>query len=169
MNNDLDNLLQHIHEHFRAPNLVEAEIQLLDARVGLPERKTPGSAGYDLRAAISEPLVLGPNETAMVSTGIAVWLNNPGFEVRLLPRSGKGSKGLVLGNLEGTVDSDYQGPIKLCLWNRTNEPMTIQPLEEVAQMIISPVYQAKWKVVETFGGETVRGDGGFGSTDKKES
>ena len=143
-------------------------LKILDSRVGrdfpLPQHSTPGSAGMDLRACIDAPLVLAPGAAEMIPTGISVYIENPGFAAMLLPRSGLGHKnGIVLGNLVGLIDSDYQGPLMVSTWNRGAAPFTIQPGDRIAQMVIVPVVQATFEVVEEFSA-TLRGSGGFGSS-----
>lgn len=142
------------------------DLRILDPRVAdsLPAYATPGSAGLDLRACINEPLVLAPGQAELIPTGLAMHIADPGLAAMLLPRSGLGHKhGLVLGNLVGLIDSDYQGPLMVSCWNRGRVAYTVQPLERIAQMLIVPVVQARWRVVENFEA-SARGDGGFGST-----
>jgi dUTP pyrophosphatase len=144
------------------------KLKVLDPRVGreipLPAYATDGSAGMDLRACLDAPLTLAPGEAQLVSTGIAIHLADPGLAAALLPRSGLGHKhGLVLGNLVGLIDSDYQGPLMVSLWNRGREPFTVQPGDRIAQMIVVPVVHARFELVESFE-ETARGAGGFGHT-----
>lgn len=144
----------------------QIELKILDPRVGqeipLPEYATSGSAGMDLRVCLDEPLTLEPGQTELLPTGIAIYLNDPTLAATILPRSGLGHKhGLVLGNLVGLIDSDYQGELKVSLWNRSQKAYTIQPGERVAQLVIIPVVQAQFNVVEQFD-QSVRGDGGFG-------
>ena len=130
----------------------------------LPEYATSGSAGLDLRACLEHAITLQAGETQLISTGIAIYLNNPNLAATLLPRSGLGHKhGIVLGNLVGLIDSDYQGELKVSLWNRSDTAFTIQPMERIAQMVIVPVVQATFEVVEDFAASE-RGAGGFGST-----
>ena len=146
--------------------MTEVEIRILDRRMAeqLPAYATPGSAGLDLRACLDAPLTVAPGQTAMISTGIAVHLADPGLAAMVLPRSGLGHKhGIVLGNLVGLIDSDYQGPLTVSCWNRGNAPYTVQPLERIAQMVIVPVVQARFRVVDDFEASQ-RGQGGFGST-----
>jgi dUTP pyrophosphatase len=144
------------------------EVKILDPRVGrdmeLPRRATSGSAGLDLRACIDAPIVLEPGQTQLVPTGIAIHLGDPGLAAVLLPRSGLGHKhGIVLGNLVGLIDSDYQGQVMVSAWNRSDRAFTIQPGDRIAQMVVVPVVQVEFEVVEEF--ETsARGAGGFGST-----
>jgi dUTP pyrophosphatase len=142
------------------------DLRILDPRVAdtLPAYATPGSAGLDLRACIDAPLVLQPGQAELVPTGLSMHIADTGLAALLLPRSGLGHKqGLVLGNLVGLIDSDYQGPLMVSCWNRGTAPVTIQPMDRIAQMVIVPVVQARWRVVEQFDGST-RGSGGFGST-----
>jgi dUTP pyrophosphatase len=144
------------------------KVKILDARVGrdmeLPRRATAGSAGLDLRACLDAPLLLEPGATHLVPTGIAIHLDDPGLAAVLLPRSGLGHKhGIVLGNLVGLVDSDYQGQVMVSVWNRGGVVYTIQPGDRIAQMVIVPVVQVELEVVEEFE-ESARGAGGFGST-----
>jgi dUTP pyrophosphatase len=142
------------------------DIRVLDPRVAdaLPAYATPGSAGLDLRACVSEPVTLAPGQSALIPTGLAMHLGNPAYAAMLLPRSGLGTKhGIVLGNLVGLIDSDYQGPLMVSCWNRGQATFTIQPMERVAQMVIVPVVQASFRVVDAFEA-SARGAGGFGST-----
>lgn len=144
------------------------DVKILDSRIGseypLPEYATPGSAGMDLRACIDEALTLAPGQSELVPTGLAIYIADPGLCATILPRSGLGhKKGIVLGNLVGLIDSDYQGPLMVSLWNRSNEKVQIQPGERVAQLVILPVLQPKLEVVEAFT-ESERGQGGFGSS-----
>jgi dUTP pyrophosphatase len=130
----------------------------------LPQYATPGSAGLDLRACLDEALVLAPGESALIPTGIAIHIGDPGLAAMLLPRSGLGhNHGIVLGNLVGLIDSDYQGPLMVSCWNRGGAAFTIQPMERIAQMVIVPVVQATFRRVDDFDA-TARGAGGFGST-----
>jgi len=142
------------------------DLRILDPRIAptLPAYATPGSAGLDLRACIDAPLVLQPGQAELVPTGLALHIADPGLCAMLLPRSGLGHKqGLVLGNLVGLIDSDYQGPLMVSAWNRGSAPVTIQPLDRIAQMVIVPVVQAEFRVVSDFAA-SARGEGGFGST-----
>ncbi len=146
---------------------MELDVKILDPRMQgqLPRYATPGSAGLDLRACLDAPLTLLPNAWQLVPTGIAIHLKDPGFAAMLLPRSGLGHKhGIVLGNLVGLIDSDYQGQLMVSCWNRSDVAFTIEPMERIAQMVIVPVVQARFRVVEEFGDVTSRGDGGYGST-----
>jgi dUTP pyrophosphatase len=144
------------------------KLRILDPRIGrefpLPQHSTPGSAGLDLRACLDAPLVLAPGAAELIPTGVAIYIEDPGFAAMLLPRSGLGHKnGIVLGNLVGLIDSDYQGPLMVSTWNRSTVAFTIQPGDRIAQMVIVPVVQASFEVVEAFS-TTVRGSGGFGSS-----
>ncbi len=144
------------------------DLKILDPRVGgqLPHYATPGSAGLDLRACLDEAVTLNPGETRLVPTGLAIHLADPGHAAMILPRSGLGHKhGVVLGNLVGLIDSDYQGELMVSVWNRGQESFTIQPFERIAQMVIVPVVQARFRLVQAFE-ESHRGEGGFGSTGK---
>ncbi len=146
---------------------MELDVKILDPRMQgqLPQYATPGSAGLDLRACLDAPLTLAPNAWQLVPTGIAIHLQDPGFAAMLLPRSGLGHKhGIVLGNLVGLIDSDYQGQLMVSCWNRSDVAFTIEPMERIAQMVIVPVVQARFRVVEEFGDVTARGAGGYGST-----
>ncbi len=142
------------------------DLRILDERirVHLPAYATPGSAGLDLRACIDASITLAPGDTALVPTGIAIHIADPGLAALILPRSGLGHKhGIVLGNLVGLIDSDYQGPLMVSCWNRGLDTFTLNPMERLAQMVIVPVVQAGFRVVETFEASD-RGAGGFGST-----
>jgi len=142
------------------------ELKILDSRVGesipLPHYATDGSAGLDMRACIGEPLTVGPGETELVPTGLAIHISDSNLTAVLLPRSGLGHKhGLVLGNLTGLIDSDYQGQVFISCWNRSQEAYEIQPGERIAQMVFVPVEQVHFEVVQEFE-DSDRGDGGFG-------
>lgn len=144
------------------------DLKILDSRIGseypLPEYATPGSAGMDLRACLDAPLTLAPGETQLLPTGIAMHIADPGLCATILPRSGLGHKrGIVLGNLVGLIDSDYQGQLMVSVWNRGQTPQEIQPGERIAQLVILPVIQAQFEIVEDFQ-ESERGQGGFGSS-----
>jgi dUTP pyrophosphatase len=144
------------------------EVRILDARIRenetLPHYATPGAAGLDLRACLDAPLALQPGDSQLVPSGIAIHLGDPGLAAMVLPRSGLGAKhGIVLGNLVGLIDSDYQGQIFVSVWNRGKAAFTIQPLERIAQLVVVPVVQVEFQVVEQFAVST-RGAGGFGST-----
>ena len=146
------------------------ELKILDARFGadwpLPAYATEASAGLDLRAALDEPLTLAPGDTALVPSGLAIHLGDPGLCAVILPRSGLGHKhGIVLGNLVGLIDSDYQGQLMVSAWNRSNVAFTLEPMERLAQLVIVPVVQAQFNVVTEFEA-TERGEGGYGSTGK---
>ena len=146
----------------------EVELKILHPKMAgqLPAYATPGSAGLDLRACLDEAAILQPGDTLLVPTGLAVHLSNPDYAAMLLPRSGLGHKqGIVLGNLVGLIDSDYQGELKVSLWNRSQTAFTVEPMERIAQMVIVPVVQAAFKVVDEFAASE-RGEGGFGSTGK---
>ena len=142
------------------------EVKILDERMRgmLPHYATEGAAGLDLRACIDSGLILEPGESRMVSSGIAIHVGDPGYAAVILPRSGLGAKsGIVLGNLVGLIDSDYQGPLMVSLWNRGKAAFTVQPLDRIAQLVVVPVVQVEFEVVEEFAAST-RGAGGFGST-----
>jgi dUTP pyrophosphatase len=142
------------------------DVRVLDPRLhgALPGYATPGSAGIDLRACLEAPLTLAPGETALVPTGIAIHLADPALAAIVLPRSGLGHRhGIVLGNLVGLIDSDYQGQIMVSAWNRGREPYTLQPLDRIAQLVVVPVLQVAFNGVEDFAASG-RGAGGFGST-----
>jgi len=142
------------------------EVKILDERIRgmLPHYATPGAAGLDLRACLDAPLTLAPGQSQLVSSGIAIHVGDPGYAAVILPRSGLGSKnGIVLGNLVGLIDSDYQGPLMVSLWNRGTAPFTVQPLDRIAQLVVVPVAQVEFEVVEEFAASS-RGAGGFGST-----
>ena len=132
----------------------------------LPAYATPGSAGLDLRACLDAPITLEPNGWQLVGTGIAIHLADPAYAALILPRSGLGHKhGIVLGNLVGLIDSDYQGELKISAWNRSDTPFVLQPMERLAQLVIVPVVQAEFRVVTEFAASQ-RGEGGYGSTGK---
>jgi dUTP pyrophosphatase len=142
------------------------DVRVLDARLreAMPAYATPGAAGLDLRACLDEPLLLTPGATHLVPTGLAIHLADPGVAALILPRSGLGHKhGIVLGNLVGLIDSDYQGQLMVSCWNRGSAPFTIAPMERIAQLVIVPVLQVGFNVVENFE-HSDRGAGGFGST-----
>jgi dUTP pyrophosphatase len=144
------------------------EVRILDDRIRsmLPHYATAGAAGLDLRACLDAPLTLRPGDSQLVPSGIAIHLGDPGFAAVVLPRSGLGAKhGIVLGNLVGLIDSDYQGQVLVSVWNRGNAAFTIQPLDRIAQLVVVPVVQVEFEVVEEFAAST-RGAGGFGSTGK---
>ena len=142
------------------------DLKVLDARMApqLPAYATPGSAGLDLRACLDAPLVLKPGQTELIPTGLSIHIGDPALAALILPRSGLGHKhGIVLGNLVGLIDSDYQGPLMVSCWNRGHADFTIQPMERIAQLVIVPVVQARFRVVTEFG-VSDRGESGFGST-----
>jgi dUTP pyrophosphatase len=131
----------------------------------MPAYATPGSAGLDLRACLDAPLTLAPNAWQLIGTGLAIHLADPAYAAMLLPRSGLGHKhGIVLGNLVGLIDSDYQGQLMVSTWNRSPTPYTIEPMERIAQMVVVPVVQAQFRVVDDFSEASERGAGGYGST-----
>jgi dUTP pyrophosphatase len=142
------------------------DVRILDRRIAdrLPAYATAGSAGLDLRACIDRPIVLAPGAAELVPTGLAIHIGDPGHAAMILPRSGLGHKhGIVLGNLVGLIDSDYQGPLMVSCWNRGSAPFTIEPFERIAQLVVVPVVQAEFRVVDAFDASG-RGAGGFGST-----
>jgi dUTP pyrophosphatase len=145
---------------------LRVDVRILDERIraSLPAYAPPGAAGMDLRACLDAPLTLAPGDTELVSTGIAIHLGDPGYAAILLPRSGLGHKhGIVLGNLVGLIDSDYQGPLLVSCWNRGREAFTLQPLDRLAQLVVVPVARASFRLVDTFDA-SARAEGGFGST-----
>ena len=147
---------------------MKVDVKILDSRVKekMPAYATTGSAGLDLRAMLDEPLTLNPGETRLIKTGLAIHLADPGYAALVLPRSGLGHKhGIVLGNLVGLIDSDYQGELMVSTWNRGQEAFTIEPMERIAQLVIVPVVQMQMNIVDDFEGSD-RGAGGFGSTGK---
>ncbi len=142
------------------------QIRILDPRLHTtpPTYGSPGAAGLDLRACVAQPLTLQPGQTELIPSGIAIHLADPGLAAMILPRSGLGHKqGIVLGNLVGLIDSDYQGQIQISLWNRSQNAYVLQPMERIAQLVVVPVLQVHLQVVEQFA-ESQRGEGGFGST-----
>jgi dUTP pyrophosphatase len=148
---------------------MQIDVKILDRRLNdnLPAYATPGSAGLDLRACLDAPLTLEPNAWQLVPTGMAIYLEDPGFAALILPRSGLGHKhGIVLGNLVGLIDSDYQGQLMVSAWNRSSTAFTIEPMERIAQLVVVPVVQAQFKIVEEFPATSQRGEGGYGSTGK---
>ena len=148
--------------------MMEIDVKIMDPRMAdqLPAYATPGSAGLDLRACLEAPLTLQPNAWQLVPTGIAIYLADPNFAALILPRSGLGHKhGIVLGNLVGLIDSDYQGQLMVSAWNRSDIAFTIEPMERIAQLVIVPVVQAQFKVVAEFPASQ-RGESGYGSTGK---
>ena len=145
------------------------DIKILDARMRahLPHYATLGSAGLDLRAAIEQSLTLAPGDTQLIPTGLAIHIQNPDYAALILPRSGLAHKhGIVLGNLVGLIDSDYQGPLMVSCWNRSNAAFMLAPLERLAQLVIVPVVQARFNIVDEFPA-SARGAGGFGSTGRQ--
>ena len=145
------------------------DLKVLDPRMAeqLPAYATPGSAGLDLRACLDAPLVLEPGQTQLIPTGLVIHIADAGLAALILPRSGLGHKhGIVLGNLVGLIDSDYQGQLMVSCWNRGHTTFTIQPMERIAQLVIVPVVQAAFRVVDDFDA-SARGEGGFGSTGKR--
>lgn len=147
---------------------MKIDLKIIDARMRdqLPAYATPGSAGLDLRACLDQALELQPGQTELLPTGLAIHVADPGYAAIILPRSGLGHKhGVVLGNLVGLIDSDYQGQLMVSCWNRGNKAFTIEPFERIAQLVIVPVVQASFNVVEAFD-QSERGAGGFGSTGK---
>ena len=149
---------------------MQVDIKIMDERLrsAMPAYATPGSAGLDLRACLSEPLTLAPNAWQLVPTGLALYLADPNYAAMILPRSGMGHKhGIVLGNLVGLIDSDYQGQLMVSAWNRTDVAFTIEPMERIAQLVIVPVVQASFNVVSAFAEVSERATGGYGSTGRQ--
>ena len=149
---------------------MQVDIKILDERLreAMPAYATPGSAGLDLRACLTEPLTLAPNDWQLVPTGMALYLADPHYAAMILPRSGMGHKhGIVLGNLVGLIDSDYQGQLMVSAWNRTDVAFTIEPMERIAQLVIVPVVQASFNVVREFADVSQRATGGYGSTGRQ--
>ena len=149
---------------------MKVDLKILDPRMAdqLPRYATPGSAGLDLRACLDAAITLEPNAWQLVPTGIAIHLDDQAYAALILPRSGLGHKhGIVLGNLVGLIDSDYQGQLMVSAWNRSSTPFTLEPMERLAQLVIVPVVQAQFNVVQEFAAKSERGDGGYGSTGKK--
>ena len=147
---------------------MHVDLKILDPRVAeqLPHYATPGSAGLDLRACVDAALVIRPGQTVLIPTGLAIHIADPGLAALILPRSGLGHKhGIVLGNLVGLIDSDYQGPLMVSCWNRGHAAFTVEPMERIAQLVIVPVVQAVFRRVDQFA-DSARGAGGFGSTGK---
>lgn len=147
---------------------ISVDVKILDQRLheSMPGYATPGAAGIDLRACIDHNMIIQPKQCELIPSGIALHLENPGYAAMILPRSGLGHKhGIVLGNLVGLIDSDYQGQIFVSLWNRSQIPFTLMPMERMAQLVIVPVMHAKFNIVEEFP-LSLRGAGGFGSTGK---
>lgn len=148
---------------------MNVDLKILDARLrdNMPAYATPGSAGLDLRACLDAPLTLAPGEWQLVPTGMAIHLADPGYAAMILPRSGLGHKhGIVLGNLVGLIDSDYQGQLMVSAWNRSPTAFTLQPMDRLAQLVVVPVVQPSFRLVEEFGEASQRGEGGYGSTGK---
>lgn len=148
---------------------MKIDVKILDARMRdqLPQYATPGAAGLDLRACIDAAIVLNPGETQLIPTGLSIHIGDPGYAAMILPRSGLGHKhGIVLGNLVGLIDSDYQGPLMVSCWNRGQTAFTLAPMERLAQLVIVPVMQAEFCVVDDFAA-SARGKGGFGSTGRQ--
>jgi dUTP pyrophosphatase len=144
------------------------DVKILDPRIRdmLPQYGTPGAAGLDLRACLDAPLELKPGDSQLVPSGVAIHIGDPGFAAIVLPRSGLGVKhGIVLGNLVGLIDSDYQGQVFVSVWNRSQAAFTIQPMDRIAQLVVVPVQQVEFNVVDEFAASS-RGAGGFGSTGK---
>ncbi len=149
---------------------MKLDVKILDVRLrdAMPAYATTGSAGLDLRACLDEPLTLAPNAWQLVPTGMAMHLKDPAYAALILPRSGLGHKhGIVLGNLVGLIDSDYQGQLMVSAWNRSEVAFTIEPMERIAQLVIVPVVQAQFHVVDEFNQASERGEGGYGSTGKR--
>ena len=149
---------------------MKLDVKILDARLrdAMPAYATAGSAGLDLRACLDEPLTLAPNAWQLVPTGMAMHLKDPAYAALILPRSGLGHKhGIVLGNLVGLIDSDYQGQLMVSAWNRSRVAFTIEPMERIAQLVIVPVVQAQFRVVDEFTQASELGEGGYGSTGKR--
>ena len=149
---------------------MKIDVKILDARLrdAMPAYATAGSAGLDLRACVDEPLTLAPNAWQLVPTGMAMHLKDPAYAALILPRSGLGHKhGIVLGDLVGLIDSDYQGQLMVSAWNRSEVAFTIEPMERIAQLVIVPVVQAQFHVVDEFTQASERGEGGYGSTGKR--
>src|SRR5450755_2186147 len=146
--------------------MAEIDVRVLDARMAgrMPAYATAGSAGLDLRACIEVPLILAPGQTQLIPTGLAIHIADPHLAAMILPRSGLGHKhGIVLGNLVGLIDSDYQGPLMVSCWNRGHAAFTVQPFERIAQLVVVPIVQASFRVVDEFGASD-RGTSGFGSS-----
>ena len=146
------------------------DVKVLDERLRecMPAYATAGSAGLDLRACLDAPLTLAANAWQLVPTGLAMYLKDPAYAALILPRSGLGHKhGIVLGNLVGLIDSDYQGQLMVSAWNRTDTPFTIEPMERIAQLVIVPVVQASFRLVDAFEAHSERGEGGYGSTGQR--
>ena len=151
---------------------MKVQVKVLDSRLGnewpMPTYATTGSAGLDLRACVDAATVIEPGQTVLVKTGLSIYIEDPHFAGLILPRSGLGHKhGIVLGNLVGLIDSDYQGQLMVSAWNRSTTEFVLQPMERLAQMVIVPVIQAQFNVVQEFGEASERGVGGYGSTGTK--
>lgn len=149
---------------------MQVDIKIMDQRLreNMPAYATPGSAGLDLRACLDVPLTLEANAWQLVPTGMAIYLADPAYAAMILPRSGMGHKhGIVLGNLVGLIDSDYQGQLMVSAWNRSGKAFTIEPMERLAQLVIVPVVQAQFREVSEFGAVSERGSGGYGSTGRQ--
>lgn len=151
---------------------MQLKMKILDQRIGaefpIPTYATDGSAGLDLLAMMDQPLTLQPGDVSLVSTGIAIHIQDASLAGMILPRSGLGHReGIILGNSVGLIDSDYQGPLKISIWHRGKKPFVLHPGDRVAQLVLVPVLQAEWCVVDEFEAESVRGEGGFGSTGLK--
>jgi dUTP pyrophosphatase len=150
---------------------MKVQIRILDSKIGagipLPKYATEGSAGMDLRACLATTLNVQPGQTRLISTGMAIYIEDPNFAAVILPRSGLGHKhGIVLGNLVGLIDSDYQGELMVSCWNRGHSEFSIQPGDRIAQLVVLPVAQAEFEIVDSFDNSS-RGEAGFGSTGKK--
>jgi dUTP pyrophosphatase len=147
---------------------MKIDVKVLNPKMAdnLPEYGSPGSAGMDIRACLEDEIVINPGDTNLIPTGLAIYINDPNYAAYILPRSGLGHKhGIVLGNLVGLIDSDYQGELMVSCWNRSNASYTIKPMDRIAQLVIAPVIQAKLNIVDSFD-DSERGSGGFGSTGK---
>lgn len=148
---------------------MKIDVKILDPRMRdqLPQYATPGAAGLDLRACLDHAITLSPGETQLIATGLSIHIRDPGYAALILPRSGLGHKnGIVLGNLVGLIDSDYQGPLMVSCWNRSQTAFTLAPMERLAQLVIVPVMQAEFCIVEDFAA-SARGEAGFGSTGRQ--
>jgi dUTP pyrophosphatase len=147
---------------------MKIDVKVLNPKMAdnLPEYGSPGSAGMDIRACLEDEIVINPGDTNLIPTGLAIYINDPNYAAYILPRSGLGHKhGIVLGNLVGLIDSDYQGELMVSCWNRSTVAYTIKPMDRIAQLVIAPVIQAKLNIVDSFD-DSERGSGGFGSTGK---
>ncbi len=148
---------------------MKIDVKILDARMRdqLSQYATPGAAGLDLRACIDQAITLNPGETQLIATGLSIYIRDPGYAALILPRSGLGHKhGIVLGNLVGLIDSDYQGPLMVSCWNRSQTAFVLAPMERLAQLVIVPVMQAEFQIVDDFSA-SARGEAGFGSTGRQ--